>query len=304
MSFIILCKLTLFKLFSMDIGIAPNVGRDFIRVEIHGQPYLLPGYNNSAQLKPYNVRHAVIFIHGLLKNSKDAYYILIHDEKNKKTAIFAPQFITKKDRQHFLLPCNTLTWNLIRWDEGALTQKNKCVKQHISSFTAIDDMIYQLKNKYPHLKSITLIGFSSGAQFVQRYAYFHHAEFNIHYIVISPSSYLYFSSVRRDFKKTQCKNYNNYRYGLQNLPRDLSHDNLKMLTRHYLNENITYVIGADDNKRDILLDKSCGADAQGNTRLMRMKNYIWYLSTQYGLTHTNFLIISHAQHNQNQLLAV
>ena len=250
--------------------------------------------------------HAIIVIHGILKDSNAEYNDLmsvIPKEKEANYIVVIPQYLTQADVKKFGLPAYTLTWNFEKWDEGekSISKENKSGPSAISSFTVVDNIIQRLSDKhyFPHLNSVVLIGFSAGAQFVQRYAAatkinenLNQMDIKVTYIPISPSSYLYFNTVRpigsnNEFidlslnQKNQCPSYNNYKYGMEGLNSYFSKINYNFIINNYRKQRMIYIVGKKDTKRDIFLDKSCAADLQGKQRLERATDYFQYLHLFY-----------------------
>lgn len=58
-------------------------------------------------------------------------------------------------------------WSCRSWIEGGLDHQG-----NTTSFAALDRLIVELKVKWPKLQSVTVAGFSAGAQFVQHYVGF------------------------------------------------------------------------------------------------------------------------------------
>lgn len=55
------------------------------------------------------------------------------------------------------------------WIEGGLDNAGKT-----GSFNAMDNLLADMKRRWPSLQTITVAGFSAGAQFVQHYVGFAH----------------------------------------------------------------------------------------------------------------------------------
>ena len=74
----------------------------------------------------------------------------------------------------------------------------------MSSFEVLDKIITLLYKKNPYIKELVIIGHSAGGQFVNRYSagnrmhqnILQNYKTNIRYIVVNPSSYLYFNEER------------------------------------------------------------------------------------------------------------
>jgi hypothetical protein len=147
------------------------------------------------------------------------------------------------------------------------------------------------RHEMPVLRDIVLAGHSAGAQMVQRYAVLNAIDETLRkrgiamrYVVANPSSYLYFTTDRQrpdggfgPYNRGLCPDFNDYRYGLDHLPRDLRPLDARHLAARYAHRDVTYLLGnADNNPEHRWLDKRCGAEAQGATRLARGRAYLRY----------------------------
>ena len=78
------------------------------------------------------------------------------------------------------------------WIEGGLDNAGKT-----GSFNAMDNLLADMKRRWPSLQTITVAGFSAGAQFVQHYVGFAHPPaVRLRYVVADPGSWLYFDHLR------------------------------------------------------------------------------------------------------------
>jgi hypothetical protein len=199
-----------------------------------------------------------------------------------------------------------LLWTCQSWPYGG-TSSNA---GGISSFVALDALVERLVDDWPSLQSVTIAGFSAGAQMVQHYVGFAapHPRATIRYVVADPGSWLYFDEVRPrvtangvpvDWSACQagngapgnchvefvatgadCPAANHWKYGTAELPRSLTRD-APAARAQYVEADISYLEGALD--RDSapgtayrLLDRSCAASVQGSYRLQRGVAYAYY----------------------------
>lgn len=84
-------------------------------------------------------------------------------------------------------------WRCGSWIEGGLDNAGKT-----GSFNAMDNLLADMKRRWPSLQTITVAGFSAGAQFVQHYVGFAHPPggVRLRYVVADPGSWLYFDNLR------------------------------------------------------------------------------------------------------------
>ena len=188
-------------------------------------------------------------------------------------------------------------WSCSSWIEGGLDLQSK-----VSSFAALDQLIAELKIKWPQLRQVTVAGFSAGAQFVQHYVGFAEPPtgVSLRYVVSDPGSWLYFDRFRPqpvvdwrscsqekgcDFTWTEmtadsCPNLNRWKYGIENIP-GFHGQTRETVRQRYTAADITYIEGEKDTGRAPgtfykILDKSCAAQAQGPYRLQRGIAYAAY----------------------------
>jgi hypothetical protein len=201
-----------------------------------------------------------------------------------------------------------LLWTCESWlAGGASTGSNK-----LSSFTAMDALIVQLRKDFPNLRTMTVAGFSAGAQMVQHYIGFAadlaEPGVKLRYVVSDPGAWLYFDQQRAqayrggikvswaqcfggaqglgdcelklEVPPVGCASMNAWKYGLEQLPKDLPRDGAQARA-HYAAADISYLEGQLDSSQAKgtyygILDKSCAANAQGPYRMQRGVIYAFY----------------------------
>ena len=185
----------------------------------------------------------------------------------------------------------------------------------IASIAALDALLSEMKKQWPGLRSVTLAGFSAGAQMLQRSAVFAAAPpqgLTLRYVIAAPGSWLYFdaqrpqpqvngqavdwtsctaqgAACRMAFEhpdEAVCPGYNRWKYGIEDLPAHLtdgtgSSAGLAALRERYRQARIDYLAGELDSnaKRGSaysVLDTSCAAMLQGPFRLQRAQGYAAY----------------------------
>ncbi|WP_414160224.1 hypothetical protein [Serratia sp. BNK-26-b] len=187
-------------------------------------------------------------------------------------------------------------WRCGSWIAGGLDNGGKT-----GSFNAMDNLLADLKRRWPSLQSITVAGFSAGAQFVQHYVGFAHPPSGVRmrYVVADPGSWLYFDNLRplptswgscgsettcrfrwQTLDDGRCPQANRWKYGLETFPAHLQRT-ADAARRRYAAADITYLAAADDTGTAPgayyrILDKSCAAQLQGPYRLQRALAYADY----------------------------
>lgn len=187
-------------------------------------------------------------------------------------------------------------WTCSDWQEGGLAHGSA-----LSAFAAMDRLLAELGRRWPEAHQVTLAGFSAGGQFVQRYAGFAQipAAMRLRFVVADPGSWLYPDDRRPQPVKhgeavdwractaaagegacdftwsvpADCPAALDWKFGLRNLPAHLALPPETLQARRAA-ADIVYLEGALDTGEGPgsayrILDKSCGARAQGPYRLQR-----------------------------------
>lgn len=262
-----------------------------------GHRYKIPVYANRNLAKDdlRDIKQVLVVIHGV-KRDADRYYetvaaLLAHNpERARDTLILAPRFSGSIDSGFG----GMAAWRKASWEDGEESVQASGRPAPVTSFQVLDDLLRSLddRKRLPTLAGIVLAGHSGGAQLVQRYAVLNNIDgplrrdgLALRYVIANPSSYLYLTNERpradgkgyAPYERGICPTYNQYKYGTDKLPayaRDT--DDTRLFIR-YAARDVTYLLGgADNNPEHRLLDKTCGAEAQGATRLARGVGYLQY----------------------------
>ncbi len=262
-----------------------------------GHRYKMPVYANRDLAKDdlRNIKQVVVVIHGV-KRDADRYYesvaaLLAHNpERARDTLILAPRFSGSIDSGFG----GMAAWRKASWEDGEDSVQAAGRPAPVSSFQVLDDLLRSLddRKRLASLAGIVLAGHSAGAQLVQRYAVLNNIDgplrrdgLALRYVIANPSSYLYLSNERpradgkgyAPYERGICPTYNQYKYGPDKLPAYSRETDESKLFVRYAARDVTYLLGgADNNPEDRLLDKTCGAEAQGATRLARGTGYVQY----------------------------
>lgn len=250
------------------------------------------------------------------------------------TLIIAPQLAELEHLEaHFgavSVPNGIMSGGSYRfWGDNSLNSRAQ-----ISFFTALDQMLVNVCSgrRFPSLERVVILGHSGGGQFVNRYAASSPVESAgkpVRFIVMNPSSYLYFDDRRvipdrqYDFERpsaatraaysactaaAEFAKYDEFGYGLNNLDdyHSRNHvDALAMIAR-YRSREVIYLLGADDNSPTAAgLDLDCGAMLQGNHRLGRGLIYFNHLQLALGpdiLRHQKLEVVPFADHNGEKMI--
>lgn len=253
---------------SLDPGAAPSAaGPTQALIAIHGHPRDANKTFNAALLA---VRKAGALDH---------------------TLVVAPLFQVAADKAG---KCSTsgvpapqdgdLLWTCGSWLEGGRASNSS----GISSFAAMDAVVAELVQRWPSLRTVTVAGFSAGAQMVQHYIGFAAdapaASVSLRYVVSDPGTWLYFDAFRPQQAIAPdggtCPTVNRWKYGTEGLPAHLGRSAGEARQR-YAGADIHYLQGELDTGEGKgtaykVLDKSCAAAAQGPYRLQRGLAYAQY----------------------------
>ena len=254
----------------------------------------LPGgttlpYLASAPPGDKSLTHALIAIQGYTRDATRTFGAASDAAANANasddTLIVAPIFqvpAAEAGRCHFhgvpaAAPTDAL-WHCGTWSDGS-----PALNAPVTSFGATDALIEQLARAYPRLRVVTIAGFSAGGQFVQRYAAFSNvqsANLRLRYVVADPSGFLYFDPWRPVAADESCPDYNDWKFGTDDLPASLGRT-AGAARAAYISADIHYLIGALDTGDGPgtayrLLESSCAAERQGHYRLDRAEHYAAY----------------------------
>jgi pimeloyl-ACP methyl ester carboxylesterase len=305
-------------------GAAPEVRWQRIELGPAASAYPFALYNNKAlDGDTSRIVEAIVVLHGLQRNGddyyRDAYKLLMSSgAEPESTLLIAPNFFAAADGSKFDLTGIPI-WSTQGWIAG---EDSLNAPRALSSLDVLDDLVALLgeRKRFPALKRIVVVGHSGGAQIVQRYAVLNAADekvraggIDLSYVVANPSSYLYFTNERPDgesfksYNTVWCPNYNDYRYGLDNMIRYGKSLDGARLFRRYAARNVTYLLGSDDtDPRHPVLDKTCGAEAEGPNRNARGRSYIRYeryiAGSSISLDHRAFEVIG-VGHDQERMLS-
>lgn len=285
-----------------SVSAAPAWQRLHLPVPGQQAGYDFPIYaNHRLDGKLDTIREVIIVQHGIQRNGDDYYaaamaLLQASGRSPDEVLVLAPNFPGKPDTGFDGMP----VWSVQGWTGGEPALPGTGTQAGLSSLQVIDDIAQLLadKSRLPQLKKITFAGHSGGGQLIHRYAVLNHVDealrargLDVQYVVANPSSYLYFTPERPAstgfalYDKSVCPAYDDYRYGMQNMvPYAKGMSGMDLYARH-LKRQVTYLVGSmDTDPNHRVLDKSCGAEAEGPTRYDRAHAYWAY--EQYLGKHT------------------
>ncbi|QBY50918.1 hypothetical protein [Cupriavidus oxalaticus] len=261
-----------------------------------GAGYDFPVYaNHRLDGDLSRIREVVFVQHGLQRNGDDYYaagaeLLKASGRKPDEVLLLAPNFPGTPDQKKGFT--GMPQWSVQGWLSGEDAIDGPA---RVSSLQVLDDLLAFVTDKarLPQVSKVTVAGHSGGAQVVHRYAVLNNVDeriraggIDLRYVVANPSSYLYFTPVRpagangksfAPYDKAICPDYDKYSYGVQDMvPYARGADGMALYKR-YAGRKVTYLAGTEDNDPNHrVLDKACGAEAEGATRLQRARGYLRY----------------------------
>ena len=299
-------------------------------IEIDGVKTFLP-YESSHNLSSKNnsITRLIYSIHSSSYSAKSyfdrasALVDKVPGQKNR-TLIIAPHILDKNclDRPENM---NILYWEIPAF-RGTSRAFFKDKRVTVSAFEVTDIILKDVAagGNFPNLKTIIILGHSAGGQMTNRYAATGVFEskiantmgIEVRYIVMAPSSYVYFNNERvikgtiNQFSvpKKPPKKYNCWHAGLEQMY--AYHKKFKItpefVRKQYPSKKILYLVGSKDcNENDPSMGRGEIAMLQGKHRLERGRIYYNYLVHFFGeqIKQTqDFRIVKGAGHSGKSLM--
>lgn len=285
---------------SCSASLAAETGNAPAWQRVHLAGYDFPVYANhdlvtDGSKDNSKIREVIFVQHGIQRNGDDYYAAAMNLLKasgrpGQDVLIIAPNFpgTPDADKGFTGMP----VWTVQGWTGGDAAQAATGVPADLSSLRVLDDLALMVadKKRFPLVSKIIFAGHSGGAQLIHRYAVLNHVDdrlrsqgLDVQYVVANPSSYLYFTPDRPSangfapYDTSLCANYDDYRYGMQHMVAYANKMSGDDLYRRYQKRQVTYLAGTSDNDPNHrVLDKSCGAEAEGPNRLERARGYWRY----------------------------
>lgn len=268
------------------------------------------------------IKRVVVIQHGLQRNGSDYFNSAIKllaasGMSTDNVLLIAPNFFATTDVGEEGLQ-GLPFWRVMGWPSG----DDSISLPHLSSFQVYDDLLLLVANRkrFPALASIVLVGHSDGGAFVQRYAALNKIHrkvqatgMDLRYVIANSPSYLYFTHERPTrhgfaaYENASCPGFNDYRYGIDKIIPYAGNRSGQHLFKHYADRDVTYLLGSEDkDPNHRLLDKSCGAEAQGTNHVKRGVAYIRYerylANSQIKLKHRAYEVIG-VGHSYEEMFA-
>ncbi len=293
----------------LEADTQPLPSATLLRLPIRDGKNLAYVSNRDITKAAQTVENALIIVHGLDRNP-GVYYdslntAVVQQKVGAQTWVIAPFFMQAEDKPQG----SDLTWEDGNWRKGEAAKGLQ--GSDWSSYAALDALVKALDNplRFSKLKTITLVGFSAGGQFMERYMLGTRISdvltgFKFRFVVGSPGSYMYPTSERPKngkssaFEKpTSCSGYNDYPYGLSNRVDYLKTSAVSDMVARLATRDIRFIAGEADTARDGVLDVTCAADLQGANRFARSQNFAAYAKHLNANDHTKVFSVPGAAHD-------
>ena len=291
---------------------------------------------HALQTRNEQVERALIMVHGQSRTSRNYFRTALAAAfiagALENTIVLAPRFASNEGKEcRDKLAAEELNWVCSgprSWrNGGSAVNAGQVTSYHVT------DAILRLlarKDVFPNLRSIVVAGHSAGGQYTTRYAMSNQSHdrigIDLRYVVANPSSYTYLHAVRpaggsvpqgassvvgsdaspapakpaaafQAFSEAaKCAGFDDWPYGLQKRVGYSAQFPAEQLIKQATNRPTTFLVGEYDVLPDYGFDASCGAMAQGPTRLTRGLDYTRYLNEFYGAKH-QALVVPACGHN-------
>lgn len=302
----------------MQIGPSP-----FTDVYLANQRYSIPGaslwlpYHSSHPVleADFSIRRILFYQHGVSDNASEYFGRGLHAARlagrSEETLVVVFQLmddarLTSAPPQDMIYWTGGRFWGSLSANSSAPYPRS----ERLSAYTILDSFLMELTSdasRFPNLKEIVISGHSGGGQFANRYAASSPFEISLRndsrditvsYIVMNPSSYLYFDekrfdpstldlvSGRIDFvtPNSPPARYNEYGYGLDDPYSYQAEVGVPAIRSQYPGRKVTYLIGSNDTDT-ANLDTDPEANLQGANRYERSLIYYAHLKDHFGEAH-------------------
>jgi pimeloyl-ACP methyl ester carboxylesterase len=275
-------------------------------------------------VKNADVTRAVVLVHGAGRDADNYFQHILAAAflagALDNTIVLSPRFASTNNGCSDKVADREATWECggpARWTSGG----DAVGTPGVTSFDTMDAILTRLakRDAFPNLRSIVLAGHSAGGQFVSRYQMSNQVHdqlgLPLTYIVANPSSYAYLDATRPSASTIaanvaalapgyhpappakplpafvpfagadDCTTYDSWPYGMRKrvgYSMRLTDDQLK---KQLAARPATYLLGGLDILPLFGFDGSCGAMAQGPTRMARGLAYALYVNERAGAKH-------------------
>jgi pimeloyl-ACP methyl ester carboxylesterase len=275
------------------------------RLKVSNEQEYIPFISNfSIDTKNEKIKNVILAIHSSNYDAylsyNDAMRLIKRYELPDSVLVISPQFLTEKHVAD-INSSNLVYWTTLPfWGSSIAKITPNGMEYRLSSYTILENIIVSLCEKkiFPNLQSIVVLGHSAGGQLVNRFAASNTVEdtaatpvgVKIKYVVMNPSSYVYFSP-KRPVKNSRKlftipaadATYDDYGCGLKKLYAYHRNKGLtaEKIRQQYKNRNVIYMLGNQDTNSKAL-SITPAAMLQGENRLIRGLNYYNHLIDEFG----------------------
>lgn len=309
-------------------GEAVTLAPESFAVSAAGRELMIP-YQGSHPLagEQGHVKRVVVAVHSATYRAQEAYNAVIvakgsHAGAADEVSIVAPQFLESGELPA-VVPDDLLYWNSFPFRGTSSARFGPSAQRvSISAFDVMDRLLGAVTDPavFPNLETLVVVGHSAGGQLVNRYAIAGRfavpegRNLHVRFLVMAPSSYLYFTPERDadgdgvfEVPAAACPEYDDYGYGMQALYNYPAGTGLTTMIEQYPQRFVFYLVGALDNDPDDpSLATDCAAMAQGPQRVARASAYFGHLQAVFGpeiLNRQSFAIVPGVGHSYSGQLS-
>lgn len=276
----------------------------------------IPYYSSFPLTGSRTPTHAVIVLHGGGGNYTEVFGSIVTAAKLEgpptlsSTLIVSPRF-TNEDQ---VADDDEAYWKRVTWKQGDGAVR----PEGLSAFSVMDDLVRTVTDpsRFPHVRSLTLVGHSSGAQFFLRWAAGSAvpaalSELEVRVVVANPAAYLYLNAYRPNLAdpsgttfvvpRTKCA-YNDYKYGLGALSQHtyLGYIDASTMRSRFAARRIYYLLGELDTLMEGL-DVGCESMLQGENRFIRGTLYYAWVRKFFPRAPHAFLAVPEVGHDNTKM---
>lgn len=298
--------------------------------------YYYSSHGNLQDILNDDIKRILIVVHGANRNADDYFCTataaarLQRNWPIEQVLILAPRFVVPSDLPVELLD-QSLAWEDLPdgpWRYGA-----NAIHTNTSSFDVMDGLVEFLTTQFPNGLT-TIVGHSSGGQFVQRWALLSPFAGRVQAVVANPSSYAYLTPERYDPvhkewtqpNRTGCPHYNQWEWGLEINTKDTpdyvqrvlnqfanssSPNPFQHLVDRFAKQSVVYLAGSMDRCNVSSgkgwcsshgLETKCEDELQGTNRWERNERYTVMLR-RVGVEHHPKVVLHGVGHDHSLMFS-
>lgn len=276
--------------------------KDWMVKDEHGNEANQPYFVNT-WLEPSKIKRAVVVFPGSFHDSwnqvnmvNNAYNIAKSKYKvqSGSTVLASLLFLNQKDQKSGSVKDGWVYYKNENWSAGSVTHGPGNFS--VSAFVMTDKFIDKLRQDYPNLEKVVVMGHSLGAQASLRYAITKSNKNDdiLSYWIGNPGTYTYLTEDRPKSSKG-CAHANIYPDAItdsSSLPKFVEDREPDKIAQAFLKRRVHFAQGLDDNGPS---SKACDTQAQGVNRLQRSAYYVQHVSNVNGGSYPSSFTIDYIE---------